>query len=29
VKIITGQYIPLNNTYLFNGIVSVAGVYKF
>jgi amyloid beta precursor protein binding protein 1 len=29
VKIITGQYTPLNNTYVFNGIVSVAGVYKF
>lgn len=29
VKIITGQYIPLNNTYIFNGIVAVAGVYKF
>lgn len=29
VKIITGQYIPLDNTYVFNGIVSVAGIYKF
>jgi amyloid beta precursor protein binding protein 1 len=29
VKIITGQYTPLNNTYVYNGIVSVAGVYKF
>ncbi|CAJ1934550.1 unnamed protein product [Cylindrotheca closterium] len=29
VKIITGQYIPLNNTYLFNGIVGVGGLYKF
>jgi amyloid beta precursor protein binding protein 1 len=29
VKIITGQYIPLDNSYVFNGIVSVAGVYKF
>ena len=29
VKIITGQYTPLNNLYVFNGIVSVAGVYKF
>jgi NEDD8-activating enzyme E1 regulatory subunit len=28
VKIITGQYIPLNNTYVYNGIVSVGGVYK-
>lgn len=29
VKIITGQYTPLNDLYVFNGIVSVAGVYKF
>lgn len=29
VKIITGQYIPLNNTYVFNGIVGVGGVYQF
>ncbi len=29
VKIITGQYIPLDNCYVFNGIVSVGGVYKF
>ena len=29
VKIITGQYVPLNNTYVYNGIVSVGGVYKF
>lgn len=29
VKIITGQYIPFDNSYVFNGIVSVAGVYKF
>jgi amyloid beta precursor protein binding protein 1 len=29
VKIITGQYIPLDNTYVYNGIVSVGGVYKF
>mmetsp|Transcript_10827 Transcript_10827/g.31018 ORF Transcript_10827/g.31018 Transcript_10827/m.31018 type:complete len:531 (+) Transcript_10827:1858-3450(+) len=29
VKIITGQYIPLDNTYVFNGIVSVSGVYRF
>lgn len=29
VKIITGQYVPLNNTYIYNGIASVAGVYKF
>lgn len=29
VKIITGQYVPLNNTYIYNGIVSTAGVYNF
>lgn len=29
VKIITGQYVPLNNTYVYNGIVSVGGVYRF
>mmetsp|Transcript_16625 Transcript_16625/g.18611 ORF Transcript_16625/g.18611 Transcript_16625/m.18611 type:complete len:643 (-) Transcript_16625:281-2209(-) len=29
VKIITKQYVPLNNTYIYNGIVSVGGVYKF
>jgi amyloid beta precursor protein binding protein 1 len=29
VKIITGQYVPLNNTYVYNGIASVGGVYKF
>lgn len=29
VKIITGQYIPLDNCYVFNGIVSVGAVYKF
>jgi amyloid beta precursor protein binding protein 1 len=29
VKIITGQYIPLDNTYVFNGIVAVGGVYRF
>ena len=29
VKLITGQYIPLDNTYVFNGIVGVGGVYKF
>ncbi|KAG7358371.1 UBA/THIF-type NAD/FAD binding protein [Nitzschia inconspicua] len=29
VKIITGQYIPVDNTYIYNGIVSVGGVYKF
>lgn len=28
VKITTGQYIPLDNAYIFNGIASVAGVYK-
>jgi amyloid beta precursor protein binding protein 1 len=29
VKIITGQYVPLDNTYVFNGIASVGGVYRF
>lgn len=29
VKIITGQYVPLNNTYIYNGIATVGGVYKF
>ena len=29
VKLITGQYIPVDNTYIYNGIVSVGGVYKF
>lgn len=29
VKIVTGQYIPLDNTYIYNRMVSVAGVYKF
>ena len=29
VKIITGQYVPLDNTYVYNGIAGTAGVYKF
>jgi len=29
VKIVTEQYTPLDNTYVYNGIVSVGGVYKF
>ena len=29
VKIITGQYMPLDNTYVYNGIASVGGVYRF
>ena len=29
VKLITGQYIPLNDTYVYNGIASTAGVYRF
>jgi len=29
VKIVTGQYVPLDNTYVYNGIVSVGGVYRF
>lgn len=27
IKVITGQYIPINNTYVYNGIASTAGVY--
>ena len=27
VKVITGQYVPLNNTYIYNGIASTGGVY--
>jgi amyloid beta precursor protein binding protein 1 len=27
VKIITGQYVPFNNTYVYNGIASTGGVY--
>lgn len=29
VKLVTGQYIPINNTYVFNGIASMGGVYHF
>jgi len=29
VKIITGQYVPFNNTYIYNGIVSVGATYEF
>jgi amyloid beta precursor protein binding protein 1 len=29
IKIITGQYVPLNNTYVYNGIASTAGVNQF
>ena len=29
VKVITGQYVPLNNTYIYNGVASVGGVYQF
>jgi amyloid beta precursor protein binding protein 1 len=28
VKIITGQYVPLDNTYVYNGIAGTAGVYR-
>ena len=28
VKIITGQYVPFNNTYIYNGIASTGGVYQ-
>ncbi|GKY97144.1 hypothetical protein MPSEU_000672800 [Mayamaea pseudoterrestris] len=29
VKLITGQYVPIDDCYVYNGIASVAGVYKF
>jgi amyloid beta precursor protein binding protein 1 len=29
VKLIAGQYVPLNNTYIYNGVASVGGVYEF
>ncbi|KAL7467294.1 hypothetical protein ACHAXS_007548 [Conticribra weissflogii] len=29
VKLITGQYVPLDDTFVYNGIASVAGVYRF
>ena len=29
VKLITGQYVPLDDTYVYNGIASCAGVYRF
>ncbi|KAL3765746.1 hypothetical protein ACHAWU_009714 [Discostella pseudostelligera] len=29
VKLITGQYVPLDDTYVYNGIASIAGVYRF
>jgi amyloid beta precursor protein binding protein 1 len=29
VKIITGQYVPFDNCYVFNGIASAGGVYRF
>jgi amyloid beta precursor protein binding protein 1 len=29
VKVITGQYVPINNTYVYNGIASTGGVYTF
>jgi len=28
VKLITKQYVPINNTYVFNGVASVGGVYE-
>ena len=28
VKMLTGQYVPIVNTYLFNGIASTAGVFR-
>lgn len=29
VKLITGQYVPLNDTYIYNGIASTASVHRF
>lgn len=29
VKLITGQYVPIDNCYVYNGIASIGGVYKF
>merc|ERR1712194_149366 len=29
VKLITGQYVPLDDTYVYNGIATTAGVYRF
>lgn len=29
VKLITGQYVPFDDTYFYNGIASTAGVYRF
>ena len=29
VKLITEQYIPIKNTYVFNGVASMGGVYQF
>lgn len=28
VKILTQQYVPLNNTFVYNGIASTGGSYK-
>lgn len=29
VKLVTKQYVPMNGTYVYNGIAGVAGVYQF
>ena len=29
VKLITGQYVPFDNCYVFNGVASIGGVYRF
>ncbi|CAN0282438.1 unnamed protein product, partial [Phaeothamnion confervicola] len=29
VKLITKQYVPVNNTVVFNGVVGVIGIYEF
>ena len=29
VNIITGKYVPLDDTYVYNGVAGVGGVYRF
>jgi len=29
VKLVTGQYVPIDNTFVYNGIASTGGVYRF
>lgn len=28
VKVLTQQYVPLNNTFIYNGLASVGGSYR-